>query len=79
MASGILASISSGNSLLPDGTKPLPKPMLTYHPFRIHSRMVFTLKLKISIPKLCLKITQFKSQSHISGDNELITYKQYIA
>ena len=26
-----LGSISSGNRLLPDGTKPLPEPMLTYH------------------------------------------------
>ena len=23
--------IGSGNDLLPDGTKPLPEPMLTYH------------------------------------------------
>ena len=24
-------NIGSGNGLLPDGTKPLPEPMLTYH------------------------------------------------
>ena len=27
----IRVKIGSGNGLLPDGTKPLPKPMLTYH------------------------------------------------
>ena len=28
---GIWVNIPSGNGLLPDGTKPLPEPMLTYH------------------------------------------------
>ena len=27
----VLVNICSGNGLLPDGTKPLPEPMLTYH------------------------------------------------
>ena len=27
----ILDNIGSGKGLLPDGTKPLPEPMLTYH------------------------------------------------
>ena len=31
MAPEILVNIGSGNGLLPDGTKPLPEPMLTYH------------------------------------------------
>ena len=31
MAAGIWVNIGSGNGLLPDGTKPLPEPMLTYH------------------------------------------------
>ena len=30
MVSWILVNIGSGNDLLPDGTKPLPEPMLTY-------------------------------------------------
>ena len=30
-ASSIMVNIGSGNGLLPDGTKPLPEPMLTYH------------------------------------------------
>ena len=31
MATQIWVNIASGNGLLPDGTKPLPEPMLTYH------------------------------------------------
>ena len=31
MATQIWVNIGSGNVLLPDGTKPLPEPMLTYH------------------------------------------------
>ena len=31
MALDMLANTGSGNGLLPHGTKPLPKPMLTYH------------------------------------------------
>ena len=30
MVTEIWVNISSGNGLLPDGTKPLPEPMLTY-------------------------------------------------
>ena len=32
MATVILDNIGSGNGLLPDGTKPLPEPMLTSNP-----------------------------------------------
>ena len=28
----VLVNIGSGNGLFPGGTKPLPEPMLTYHP-----------------------------------------------
>ena len=31
MATEIWVNIGSGNGLVPDGTKPLPEPMLTYH------------------------------------------------
>ena len=31
MTTEILVNIGLGNGLLPDGTKPLPEPMLTYH------------------------------------------------
>ena len=30
MVLGILVNIGLGNGLVPEGTKPLPKPMLTY-------------------------------------------------
>ena len=33
MATQILVNIGSGNGLLPDGTKPLPEPMLTYRKY----------------------------------------------
>ena len=33
MATQILVNIGSGNGWLPDGTKPLPEPMLTYHKY----------------------------------------------
>ena len=31
MAAGIQVNIGSGNGLLPDGTKQLPEPMMTYY------------------------------------------------
>ena len=31
MVTQIWVNIGSGNGLLPDGSKPLPEPMLTYH------------------------------------------------
>ena len=31
MATDIWVNIGSGDDLLPDDTKPLPEPMLTYH------------------------------------------------
>ena len=31
MATYFYVNIGSGNGLLPDGTKPLPEPVLTYH------------------------------------------------
>ena len=33
MATEIWVNIGSGNGLLPDGTKPLPEPMFTYHKY----------------------------------------------
>ena len=38
----------------------------------IHSGVMFTWLLKISIPKLCLNFTHLKPQPHLSGTNELI-------
>ena len=54
-------NIGSGNGLLPDGTKPLPEPMLTYHQW---SFVVFTLQQftqeahEISVHDMSLKISQ---------------------
>ena len=31
MATEVWVNIGSGNGLMPDGTKPLPEPMLNYH------------------------------------------------
>ena len=33
MASRVFVKIGSGNGLMPNGTKPLPEPMLTYHQY----------------------------------------------
>ena len=54
-------NIGSGNGLLPDGTKPLPEPMLTYH-----QRALSWEDLKISISK----ITFLESHSDLPGANE---------
>ena len=56
------------------GPRPLLEPVLTYHQQRscgIHSRVMFTYILKISISKLCLKFTYLNSQPHLPGSNEL--------
>ena len=41
MVTIILVNIGSGNGLLPDGTKPLPEPVLTFH---LWGSVVFTLE-----------------------------------
>ena len=74
MATSVWVNIGSGNGLLPDGTKPLPEPMLTYHQL---GRVAFTWwqysleMLTVSLTKRGLKITHLKSQPHFSGGNEL--------
>ena len=35
MATEIWVNVGSGNGLVPDGTKPLPERMLTYHKYRL--------------------------------------------
>ena len=57
-----ISDLGSGNRLLPDGTKPLPEPMLT-------NQMVFTIKIKsmiiysniINAAIKLLKLTQFST------------------
>ena len=67
--------MSSGNGLLPGGTKPLPKPMLIYHHWgpvtfiwrQFHKRYI----PQPSITEISLKITCTKFHSNLWGDNEL--------
>ena len=71
----IWVNIGSSNGLLPDGTKPLPEPMLTYHQW---SFVVFTLQQftasawhEISVHGMSLKIIILKLRPHPPGANEL--------
>ena len=60
MAAEIWVNIGSGNGLLPDGTKPLPEPVLTDHqwsPSDIHIREISREMPQTSIIKIHLKIT----------------------
>ena len=59
MVTYIWVNIGSGNGLLPDGTKPLPEPMLTDDQWGlkcgIHLRPILQEVLKISTLKMSLK------------------------
>ena len=65
----IWVNIGSGNGLLPDGTKPLPEPMLTDHQW---SQLTFILGQFHKRCLNCLKITYLKFHSNFPGANELI-------
>ena len=67
MATEIWVNIGSGNGVLPDGTKPLPEPMLIDHMRAIRQEISQT-----SITKIRLKITSLKFHSNFPGANELI-------
>ena len=68
-------NIGSGNGLLPDGTKPLPDPMLTYHQYgpvasiggHYHEKV-----WRYQSVKQFLKITFLESHSDLPGANELM-------
>ena len=49
-----------------------PSELSSTRPFGIHSRLMLTWILKISLLKLCLEFTSLKLQQHTRGDNELI-------
>ena len=55
MASQNLVNIGSGNGLLPDGTKPLPEPMLIYHYIGADLRAITQVLMKL-IHIMCLDI-----------------------
>ena len=77
MATEIWVNIGSGNGLLPDGTKPLPEPMLSDHqwsPSDIHSRAISQEMPQPSITKIRLKITYLTFHSHFPGANALSQY-----
>ena len=65
----ILVNTGLGNGLLPDGTKPLPKPMLTYHqcgPLAIiPGQYLFEYSRYQSV---VLEISHLRSDNHISQD-----------
>ena len=75
MVTEIWVNIASGNGLLPDSTKPLPKPMLTDHHW---SPVIFIIRAisqempQPSITKIYLKITYLKFHSNFPGANEWI-------
>ena len=69
MATSNWASIGSSNGLLPDGTKPLPEPIMTCHQ---RCSVVFTLE---PLNKKCSwtkSATLWKLLQHLPGANELI-------
>ena len=66
-----LGQIGSGNGLVPDGTKPLPEPMLTYHQ---QGPVAFTWVQKIpqpSVTEISWTMTYLKFCSNLPGANEL--------
>ena len=76
MATDIGVNIGSGNGLLPDGTKPLPEPVLTDHQQSPGSdiliRAISQEMPQTSISKVHLKITYLKFHSNFPGANELM-------
>ena len=68
-----LVNIGSGYGLLPDGTKPLPEPMLTDHqwsPSDIHIRAISLEVPQPSVTEICLKIMYLNFHSNFPGANE---------
>ena len=76
-----LVNIDSGNGLLPNGTKPLPEPMLTNHGilsiFRIHLRKSSQEMLKVSVHDVSLQITHLRLQPHFLENNPFTSYIEW--
>ena len=65
-------NIGSDNGFLPNSTKPLPEPMVTYHQWRsVDLRPISKEELKFSIPKMTLKNILVNLLPHLSGANQL--------
>ena len=76
MATEIWVNIGSGNGLLPDGTKPLPEPLLNDHqwsPVKIYIRASSQEMPQSSITKIWLK-SHKKFHLNFPGANELIIW-----
>ena len=74
METQIWVNTGSGNDLLPDGTKPLPEPVLAYQqwgPVTIIRGKSSQATYHLSITKISLKITYLKVCSALPGINEL--------
>ena len=71
MATEIWVNIGSGNGLLPDGTKPLPEPMLTFHNWSPVTFISGKEMPQPSINKICLNIIYLKFYWNSPGANEL--------
>ena len=77
MVTWIWVNIDSGNALLPDGTKPLPEPMLdsSIRSSDIHPRAISQKIPQSSIIKISLKITYLKLHSNLPRADELSLYQ----
>ena len=74
-------NIGSGNGLLPDCTKPLSEPMLSYHqwcPLTIAWRQFQKRCLSHQLLQLVWKLFLLKFHSNLPGANELIHWGQII-
>ena len=73
MATAIWVNIGSGNGLSPDGTKPLPEPILTssVKSSDIHIRAISQVMPQPSVTEIRLKITFLKFHSKFPGAYEL--------
>ena len=73
MVISIWVNIGLGNGLLPDGTTPLPEPMLASHQrlSGIHLKTILQEVLINLIRNICSKIELLKLLPHLPGINEL--------
>ena len=87
MATWIWVNIGLGNGLLPDGTKSLPEPLLTWYRWGsvAFNWEQFSINCsKSSIGKIYWKIIHLRLLSNLPGDNELndtiriLKYKNYM-
>ena len=79
MATSIPINIGSDNGSLPEGTKPLPEAILTYHqygPVAFTRGQFHWIWSSYQITEFCMRIKYLKWQPHLPGDNELTHWGQ---